>query len=291
MQKTVIYFFLLCSWVFSLLTCTQFVDKENNEIQAKILTQYVDKYRFSSEPIYDPIYDDFYQDTLHRYYWLLEQGEVEYYLEKFSKFDKESLLSGAESINYLAFGIVFNRKGHILSEGFLDDLYSFTGINYSYNKNWRLMEKHYSKLDQNFYEVKYKLNDDGIIQDSTYQYYVIVIPDKDTFQGPELTICVEYQIILDTRKYDYKDFFVYYYFFDTQDTGDTKSMIDNETIYKGQFKNSSDGLFYICHDLELKFHLVMSFGIFVEKNVSDQDLTLGTIFGPIINKNIDSHEL
>ena len=279
-------------FLFFLSSCGQFANEDIKK-KMQIVDQYIEKYGFSSEALYDPIFDEFYGDSLHRYYWELDKSKVEDYLDKFSIFDKESLLSGRERINYVAFGVVFTQEGYILSEGFLDENHSFTGkINlYDYNEKWKLVEKHYTKLDQNFYEVIYKLNNSGKIIDSTYQYYVIVIPDKDTFEGPDLTVCFDYQLIVDTNKYNYEDFLVYYALFDSRDTGDTQSMVDDEIIYKGPFKNSSDGNYRNCHELELKYHLVMSFGIFADTEVSEQDLTLGLIYGPIINKNIDSAEI
>jgi hypothetical protein len=281
---------LILCFLFIITSCGQLLN-EDEKITTKIMDRYTEKYGFSSEALYDPIFDESYGDTLHRCYWELDKSEVEDYLDKFTIFDTESLLAGRERINYVAFGVVFTREGHILSEGFLDEYHSFTGKSNLYDEKWRLVEKHYSKLDHLFYKVVYKTDDNGAIIDSTYQYYVIVIPDKDTFEGPDLNICFDIQIIIDTIKYDYEDFLMYYALFDSRDTGDTQEMIDNETIYQGPFKSSTDGHYHICHDLQLKYHLVMSFGIFVDEEVSEQDLTWGIIFGPIINKNIDSTDL
>jgi len=279
---------LFCPVIF--LSCNHLIDNEK-KIKEQIVELYTSKYNFTENPFYEPVYDEFYHDTLHRYYWKLNEDRVQSHLDKFSAFGSESLALENEGSNYKYFGVVFTRKGKILDEGFFDKNLSFTGIHYWYDENWILIEKHKTRLDHKYYGVVFTNDNQGNTSDSTYKFYPIVIPDKDSFEGPELIICFDVRLIIDTRKYNYEDFLLYYALFDSKDTGDTQTMIDTEKIFKGPMKNSTDGHYHFCHELTLKYHLVMGFGIFIDKGVSEEDLTWGLIYGPIINKNIDSHEL
>lgn len=282
-------FLLLLILIFN--SCKQNTD-EGDLINKEILELYSTKYHFENEPIFEAVFDEGYKDTIYRYYWELDENKVNSYLERFNLFDKQSLLLVADSSTYKIFGVVFNRYGQIIGEGFFDEDYYFTGIYNLYNVEWFLIEKHISKLGQNFYEVVYKLDDTGVISDSTYKFFPIVLPDKDTFEGPDLTICFDIQIIIDGRKYKFDDFNLAYMFFDTKHLDSISDVNPEKDSLVGNFsRKSSDGYFYFCYDLEVKYHLMTGFGIFVDDSVSEQDLTFGRIRKSIINKNIVGTEL
>ncbi len=282
---------ILLFFVLTQISCWSDYIGEKERIKHQIMEYYTVKYGFENEPLYQPIYAEFYNDTIYRLYWELDHSKVESYLGKFSKFESESLVLKGKNSNYVYFGIVYNRKGLILDEGFFDENLYFTGFHNWFDDEWVLREKHYKKLSQSFYEVIYKWDDNGKLIDSTYQFFPLVIPDKDSFEGPNLSICFDVQLIIDTRKYNYEDFSLFYFFYDSTRKCDTQSMVDNETIYESSFKNSIDGYYHICHDFVLRYHLMMSFGIFVPDEISEQDLTFGRMKTPIINKNLGSMEL
>jgi hypothetical protein len=139
--------------------------------------------------------------------------------------------------------------------------------------------------------VFYHLDSFGGISDSSYQYFPIVNPDVSHFDGPELSICFEVKLIIHRKKYNYEDFSMWYQFYDIENTTDLPNKVDKSIIYESDMLESKDGFYHICHDLELKYHLMPVFGIFADDNVSEQDLTFGEMKDPIINKNIDSTDL
>lgn len=281
--------FVLLLLVFSY--CKQSMDEEER-IKKQIVEFYAAKYNLENEPIFEPIFDEIYKDTIYRYYWELNEDKIDSYLEKFNLVDKESISIRDDSSTYHIFGVVFNRKGQIIAEGFFNENLFFTGINNWYDENWHLTEKHVTKLGHSFYEVIYKLDDQGKIIDSTYQYFPIVFPDIDTFEGPSLSICFDVQLIIDKRKYNYEDFQLAYFFYDSKNIININKIdLANDKILGNLSRRSTDGYFHFCYDLEVKYHLMSVFGIYVDEDVSEQDLTFGEMKDPIINKNIDSHEL
>lgn len=275
---------LLSLFVFS--SCNKCLDKEEKMLK-QIVEQYTLKYEFYNKPFYEPMFDEFYNDTLHRYYWELDKNMVKSHLDKFSIFDSESLLMSNEDSNYKYFGLIFDKNGRVTDEGFFDENLSFTGINYWYNEKGFLSKKYLSKLDNRFYKVNYQLENNGNVIDSSYNYYPIINFDTDTFEGPSLSICFEVQVIIDTKKYRYEDFPLFYIFYDTPHYENTK-LIDGEKdrILENLLQESSDGYFFFCHDLDVFNHLMMAFGVLVEPGISDQNLSFGTYHGPVFNTNI-----
>jgi len=277
----------------SLLSNCTFSSDNEEETKTYLVATYTAKYNFSNEPFYQPIFDELYNDTIHRYYWELENDDIGFQLEKFfSPFKGESLFIDEEGINYSHFGVIFHRTGKILQEGFFDDSLRFSGKMYHYYFDELLINKDMYKLNNKFYEVFYHLDSTGNIIDSSYKYFLIVLPDKDTFEGPSLSICFDIQLIINRNKYDYQDFELFYTLLDTRHHQNPK-LIDQQKdkIFENILKGSSDGYYSSCYDLNVNHHLMMVFGIMVPHGVSDQDLSIGKYHGPIINKNIDSTEL
>ena len=288
-NQLLFFTFILFFCLFS--NCSTSIDKEE-EGKRYVVDYYWEKYGFSSEPFYQPIFDEYYNDTIHRYYWELTDNALESQIELFfNPFDKESLTIIDEEIKYSHFGVIFNSGGKVLQKGFFDDSLRFSGTMFHYYWDELLINKDMYKLDDKFYEVFYQLDTIGNIIDSSYKYFLIVQPDKDTFRGPDLSICFDVQLIIDTNTYNYEDFELFYTLLDTPHHLNPQ-LIDQQKdkIFENLLKMSSDGYFSFCHDLKVKHHLMMVFGVLIESGISDQDLSFGEFHGPIINKNIDSAE-
>jgi hypothetical protein len=271
--------------------CTSTIDPEE-EIKNATVKHYTEKYGFVNEPFYQPKFHEYYNDTIHRYYWDLEENAVESHIELFfNPFDKERFKIRDEGINYSHFGVIFHRQGKILQKGFFDDSLRFSGTMYHYHFDDLIINKDMYMLDNKFYEVFYQIDSIGNLIDSTYKYFLIVNPDIDTFYGPDLSTCFDVQLIIDTNKYDYEDFEIAYSLFDSKNLDDIQDMLDRDKIFEDSLPVFTKGHYRFCHDLEILNHLMMVFYIIVDSGISSQDLTFGKTYGPIINKNIDSTDL
>jgi hypothetical protein len=270
------------------LKCTNSFNSEE-KLKKEFVQYYSTKFNFQSEPKYDFIFDPITNDSIHRYYWELENKEIRDLLKKFEIFNSDTFL---DNKTFKYFMIVFDKGGRILEKGLLNDDLKLTGVTYQYLKNDLLIKKNMYKLDNKFYEVFYQLDSVESIIDSSYTFHPIVQFDVDTFEGPFLSVCFDVQIIINNDKYSYEDFQLFYVLYDTRYYKNTK-LIDGQRdrILEDLSQESSDGYYFFCHDLEVKYHLMMAFGVLVDPGISDQDLSFGNFHGPIINKNIDSTDL
>jgi len=261
------------------------------QIKKQIEETYTKEFNLTNDPSYISIYSKELNDSLFRYIWNLDEPNTVSNLSKlFNEFAYE-LPIDIDDNDYLLFDVVFDRHGRIHQVGFFDSLDRFTGEIFDFYYKEKLILKEAQLRGKRFYEVFYHLDDHNKIIDSSYQYFPIVNSDISYFEGPKLSICFEIKLFIHNKRYNYEDFYLWYEFYDLEDTYDLSQAKEKAKIFTGEMLKSKDGIYNICHDLELQYHLMPVFGIYVDEDVSDQDLTLGTIFGPIINKNIDSHEL
>lgn len=274
-----------------ILTACQTENKKINNSKIQVLESYIDKFKLSNDPYFGLEYIEGQTDSLYRYTWNLDSSNIEMQLNELFKEFAYRFTIDTKLNNFLLFDLVMDKQSRIHQIGFFDESDKFTGKIYDYNIRKGHIFKEYHLQGQRFYEIFYQIDDFGNIFDSSYQYFPLVVPNNFYFEGPELSICFEIQLIIHKKNYNFEDFHLWHQFYDLEDTYDLKDKVDDSLIYSSDLIKSKDGLYKICHDLEVSHHLMPVFGIFVSDGVSNQDLTFGEMKTPIINKNIDSMEL
>jgi len=287
--------FIIITLIF--IQCKNIVIDEEEKIRGEIVEYYSEMLGLEREPDYKTIFDDVSSEPQHSFMWtLIRDDNIKKYLDIFfDSFGGYNFYFNKSDTFFDGFRVLFDKENRIKQVGFFDNLDRFTGENYYYydDANEKVKTIIYFKHGNVFCTYNYFMGDDGGIIDFNYYFSPIVHPSVDTFEGPHLSICFDIEVIIDIKKYKYEDFQLFYVFYDTMDKElfDIQAIVDNTKIKDEFLTSTTDGFYRLCRDLYLNNHLVMSFGYRVNKGVSEQDLTRGKLYGPIINKNAIGIEL
>lgn len=275
---------ILISWVFSscspLLTAEEMVKKE-------VFEYYKEKFGFSESEFYGAYYKELDEGFKVLLRWELDENKVESYSEIFYGEQWSERVKVKEN-TYLFFELIFDQKGRVHQIGFLDDLNMLSGDLFYYEYKDMLTKKRSLINDHRFYEVIYTLDYYGEIVDSLFQFFPIVSTDKNSFEGPYLSICFDVRLIIDKNQYNFKDFTLWYDFYDIKDLDELPEAFDYAKIHEGILPNSMNGHYRFCNDLELNYHLFPVIGFNIDTTVFNQKLRSGVPQPLIVNRNLES---